>query len=83
MTENNLVIMLQMTFSSVPKGQTDNKMQQILLLYKTWVYYNNWYVKIPQCGYMEHGFEYNTFYVQKHTVPLAIFPNILLVLTSQ
>ena len=28
------------------------------------VYY--WYVKIPRCGYVEHGLEYFTFYVQKH-----------------
>ena len=27
------------------------------------VYY--WYVKIPQCGYMEHGLEYIMFYVKK------------------
>ena len=48
---------------------------QILLLNKTWWYYNKfdstkslgvhyWCVKIPQCGYMEHGLKYITFYVQ-------------------
>ena len=31
-----------------------------------------WYVKIPQCEYMEHGLEYITFYVQKHMAPLAV-----------
>ena len=25
-----------------------------------------WYVKIPQCGYMEYGLKYIAFYVQKH-----------------
>ena len=25
-----------------------------------------WYVKILQCGYMEHGLKYIVFYVQKH-----------------
>ena len=59
---------------------------QILLLYKTRVYYNKfdsrkswgvncWYVKIPQCRYMEHGLEYIMFYVQKHIAPVAIWSN--------
>ena len=30
------------------------------------------YVKIPCCGYMEHGLEYITFYVHKHMTSLAI-----------
>ena len=55
---------------------------QILLLYKIWWYYNKfdsrksfgicyWYVKIPQCGYMENGLKHITFYVQKHIAALA------------
>ena len=24
--------------------------------------------QIPQCGYMEHGLKYITFYVQKHNI---------------
>ena len=50
---------------------------QILLLYKTWRYYNKfdstkslgvcyWCVKLPQCGCMEHGLKHITFNVQKH-----------------
>ena len=35
------------------------------------VYY--WYVKVPQCGCMERGLEYITFYAQKHTAPLPIY----------
>ena len=46
-----------------------SNISQILLLYKTWGYYNKfdstqsmgayyWYVKIPQCGYMEHRLRY-------------------------
>ena len=30
-----------------------------------------WYVKMPQCGCVEHGLEYIKFYVQKHIVPLV------------
>ena len=52
---------------------------QILLLYKTWEYYNkfdsmksfgvsHWYVKITQCGYIEHGLEYITFYLKKNNI---------------
>ena len=29
-----------------------------------------WYVKIPQCRYMEHRLKYIAFYVQKHIAPL-------------
>ena len=31
-----------------------------------------WYVKIPQCVYVEHGLVYITFYVQKHMAPMAV-----------
>ena len=41
------------------------------------VYY--WYVKLPQCRYMEHGLEYITSYVEKHIAPLAICYNPWLV----
>ena len=52
-----------------------SNISQIVLLYKTWGYYNKfestkswglcyWYVKMPWCGCMEHGLEYITFYVQ-------------------
>ena len=48
---------------------------QILLLYKMWWYYNKfdstnslavcyWCVKVPQCGYMEHGLKLIMFYGQ-------------------
>ena len=33
------------------------------------VYY--WYVKIPQCGCVEHGLKYITFYVEKYIAYLA------------
>ena len=33
------------------------------------VYY--WYIKMAQCGYVEHGLEYFPFYVQKHIAHLA------------
>ena len=39
------------------------------------VYY--WYVKMPQCGCVEHGLEYITFYVKKyiaHLVACSGFP---------
>ena len=63
---------------------------QILLLYETWEYYNKfdstkslrvcyWYVKISQCGKMEHGLEYIMFYVEKHIAPLAVCCGPLLV----
>ena len=62
---------------------------QILLLYKTWEYYNKfdatkslgvcyWYAKITH-GYMEHGLKNVAFYVQKHIAPWAICYNRLLV----
>ena len=55
---------------------------QIWLLHKTWGYYNEfesmkslpvccWYVKMPQCGCVEHGLAYITFYVQKHIAHLV------------
>ena len=31
-----------------------------------------WYVKMPQCGCVEHGLAYTTFYVQKHRAHLAV-----------
>ena len=34
-----------------------------------------WCVKIPQCGYMEHGLKHITFYVQKYIAPLAMCHN--------
>ena len=64
---------------------------QILLLYKTWVYFYNkfdsmtllgvcyWCVKMPQCRYMGHGLKLNTFYVRKHIAGLAICHNQVLV----
>ena len=66
----------------------------ILLLYKTWWYYNKfhstkslgvcyWCVKIPQCGYMEHGSKHITFYVQKHIAALAMCYNPALVRDKQ
>ena len=33
------------------------------------VYY--WYVKIPPRGFVDHGFKYITFYVQKHIAHLV------------
>ena len=33
------------------------------------IYY--WYVKMPRCGYVEHGLEYFSFYVQNHIAHLA------------
>ena len=55
----------------------------MLLLYKTWGYYNKFdsmksfgpcyvYAKMPWCGCMEHGLEYITCYVQKHIALLGI-----------
>ena len=60
-----------------------SNISQILLLYKTWWYYNKFdstkslgvcylRVKIPQCRYMEHGSKHITFYVQKHIAALAM-----------
>ena len=33
------------------------------------VYY--WYIKMPRSGYVEHGLDYFSFYVQKHLTHLA------------
>ena len=63
-----------------------SNISEILLLYKTWEYYNKFdsaeslgvyycCVKIPQCGYMEHGLKYIMFYIQKHIAPLAMCYN--------
>ena len=63
---------------------------QILLLYKTWWYYNKfdktrslgvcyWLVIITQCGHMEHGLKHITFYVQKHIAALVMCYNAVLV----
>ena len=30
-----------------------------------------WYVKMPGCGYVEYGYEYFSFYIQKHVAHLA------------
>ena len=30
-----------------------------------------WYVKMPQCGCVEHVLEYITFYVHKHIAPVV------------
>ena len=37
------------------------------------------YVKIPEYGYMEHGLEYITFYIQKHLARLAVCSGLPLV----
>ena len=63
---------------------------QILLLHKTWGYYNifdskksmgayYWYFKIPQCGYVEHWLKNIAFYVQKHIAHHAVWYNFALV----
>ena len=60
-----------------------SNISQMLLLYKTWGYYNKfdstkwlgvyyWSVKIPQCGYMEYWLKYNTLCVKKHIAPQAM-----------
>ena len=41
------------------------------------VYYQ--LIKIPQCGYMEHGLEYVAFKVRKHMAPLAVCSGLPLV----
>ena len=69
-----------------------SNISQILLLYKTWGIITNltlwnwnpwgicyWYVEVPQFGYMEHGLEYITFYVQKQMAPLAVCSGLPLV----
>ena len=63
---------------------------QILLLYKTWGYYNKfdstkllgvcyWCVKIPQYAFTGHGLKVITFYVQKHIAALEMCHNQQLV----
>ena len=37
------------------------------------------YVKILHCGHMEHGLEYNTFYVKKYMALLAVCSGLPLV----
>ena len=65
-----------------------SNISQILLLYKTWWYYNKfdstkslgvcyWSVKIPQCSYMGLGLKLIMFYVQKHMTTLEICHNHL------
>ena len=55
---------------------------QILLPYNVLGYYSRfdsmkclevyyWYVKMPRCGYVEHGLEYLSFYVQKYIAYLT------------
>ena len=55
-----------------------NNITHILLQCKAWRYYRKFdftkslgvryrCVKIPQCGYMEHGLKYKVFYIQTHT----------------
>ena len=71
-----------------------SNISQILLLYKTWWYYNKfactkslgacyWCVTIPQCGFMEHGLKHITFYVQKHIAALVTCYNPALVRNKQ
>ena len=38
-----------------------------------------WYVKIPQCGYVEHGLKDIAFYVQKHITHRTVYFNFPLV----
>ena len=63
-----------------------SNISRILLLYKIGWYYNKfdskiavgifyWCVKIPQCGYMEHGLKHITFYVQKRIAAVAMCYN--------
>ena len=67
-----------------------SNISQILLLYKTWLYYNkfdyskalgvcNRCIKIPQCGCMEHGLNDGAFYVQKHITPCTVVITSMLV----
>ena len=67
-----------------------SNISQILLLYKTWRYYNQfdspkslgvcyWYVKIPHCGYMDHELKHISFYVQKRVVAMGMCYNPALV----
>ena len=63
-----------------------NNISQILLLYKTWRYYNKfdspkslrvWYlcVKTSYCGYMDHGLKHIPFYVQKRVEAMGMCYN--------
>ena len=69
---NNIYLLINRTTNC----RLYSNISQILLLYKVWVYYNKFdcgiiggilpicqYVKMPQCGCVEHGLEYTTFYV--------------------
>ena len=67
-----------------------SNISQILLLYKTWRYYNKFdstkslgvlyrCVKIPQCGYMEYALKDIAFYVQKHITPCTVVLTSVLV----
>ena len=67
-----------------------SNISQIMLLYKTWRYYNKfdspkslgvcyWCVRIRQCGYMEHGLKHISFYVQKQIVAMGMCYNPALV----
>ena len=42
-----------------------------------------WYVKVPQCKYMEHGLEYITFYVKKYMASLQVCCGLPLVRDKQ
>ena len=59
-----------------------------IAILKMWGYYNKfdytkwfglyyWYVKIPQCGYVQHGLQYITFYVQKHIATMCFNPPLV------
>ena len=67
-----------------------SNISQILLLYKTWRYYNQfdspkslgvcyWCVKTPQCGYIDHDLKHISFYVQKRVVAMGVCYNPALV----
>ena len=66
-----------------------SNISQMLLLYKTWRYYNKFdstkplgvryqCIKIPECGWMEHGLK-DIFYVQKHMTSCTVVITSLLV----
>ena len=68
----------------------NSNISQIWLLYETWGIIKKfdsmeslgvcyWYVRIPQCGYMEQGLAPITFYVQKHMTPLGLCSGLSLV----
>ena len=67
-----------------------SNISQIFLLHKTYGNYNKfyslkslmvyyWYVKKPQCGYMEHGLKDIKCHVQKHIAPQSICYNLKLI----